>query len=106
MKAALKPNGSVELTWKCDNPPGCTGVIYQVFRKVELTGDYAYIGGAGLRKLVDTTVPAGVPSVLYQIQGTRTMAVGDAAEFVVNFGVGGGVTTAAADAGTPAKVAA
>ena len=105
-QAALKPNGSVELKWKCDNPAGCTGVIYQVFRKVESTGEYVYVGGVGTREFVDATVPAGVPTVMYQIQGTRTTAVGDAAEFVVNFGVSGGAMTATAGTGTPAKIAA
>ena len=38
------------------------------------------------------TVPAGVPSVSYQVQGTRSTSVGVAAEFVVNFGVGAGGT--------------
>ena len=33
--ATLKPNGSIELAWKCSNPAGCNGVIYQVYRKVE-----------------------------------------------------------------------
>ena len=112
----LKPNGAVELKWKCDNPAGCHSVIYQVYRKVAATGEYHYIGGSGSRTFVDATVPSGVPSVMYQIQGTRTTAVGDSAEFVVNFGVTTGAgasatvtTTAAAapkGAGTPAKIAA
>ncbi|HLL91122.1 MAG TPA: hypothetical protein VK324_17615, partial [Tepidisphaeraceae bacterium] len=107
--AALKPNGSVELTWRANNPAGCTGVVYHVYRKVEATGDYAYLGGAGQRKFVDQTVPAGVPAVLYQIQGIRSTGAGDAAEFVVNFGVsGGGASTASVGTpnGRPARIAA
>jgi hypothetical protein len=111
LKPTLKASGAVEMTWKANNPAGCSGVIWQIYRKTESTGEYMYLGGTGSRKFTDTTVPAGVPSVMYQIQGTRSTAVGDAAEFVVNFGVssGGGMTTAtakAASTGTPAKIAA
>lgn len=107
-KVALKPNGSLEMKWKCNNPAGCTNVIYQIYRKIESTGAYEYLGGAGAKEFVDITLPAGVPSVMYQIQGTRSTAIGDAAEFVVNFGVnaGTGAATASIATGTPAKIAA
>jgi hypothetical protein len=106
-KVTLRPNGTLELGWACSNPPGCHGVIYQVYRKVEATGAYQYMGGTGSKSFVDQTVPAGVPSVSYQVQGTRSTSVGVAAEFVVNFGVGAGgtVTASVADA-KPAKIAA
>ena len=55
-----------------------------------MTGEYEYLGGSGDKRFIDLTVPAGVPSVMYQIQGTRSTAVGDAAEFVVNFGISSG----------------
>jgi hypothetical protein len=57
---------------------------------------------------VDVTVPAGVPTVMYQIQGTRSTAVGVVAEFIVNFGVssGGAITATVANATKPAKIAA
>jgi hypothetical protein len=107
LKVDLKPNGSVELSWKANNPPRCTGVIWQVYRKVESTGAYEYLGGAGSRVFVDTTVPAGVPSVMYQIQGTRSTAIGDAAEFVVNFGVVGTPPTISVTSNPkPVKIAA
>ena len=108
--ATLKPNGSLELTWKANNPAGCNGVIWQVYRKVESTGEYAYLGGTGSRKFVDLTVPAAVPSVMYQIQGTRSTAVGDAAEFIVKFGTtsSGAMTASVVEDTTPppAKIAA
>ncbi len=106
--AELMPNGTLNLTWKCNNPSGCTNVIYQVYRKVESTGEYSYIGGTGERKFTDMSVPQAVPSVMYQIQGTRSTAIGDAAEFIVNFGVssGGAITATVANATKPAKIAA
>ena len=47
------------------------------------------IGASGTRSFVDATVPAGTPTVTYQVQAARSTAVGLAAQFVVNFGVGG-----------------
>ena len=95
VKATLKPNGTLELGWKGNNPPRCNGVIYQIYRKIDAAGTYDYLGGTGSRKFVDVTLPSGVPSVLYRIMGTRSTAVGDVAEFVVNFGVTGGAPTVA-----------
>ena len=46
------------LTWKCNNPAGCNGVIYQIYRKVEATGEYTFVGGAGQRKFTDATPPS------------------------------------------------
>ena len=42
------------------------------------------------RSFVDATVPAGTPSVTYQVVAVRSTAIGVAAQFTVNFGVGGG----------------
>jgi hypothetical protein len=98
VEARLKPNGSLELIFKCSNPAGCTGVIYQIYRKIESTGAYEYLGGSGERKFTDLTLPSGVPSVMYQIQATRSTSVGDEAEFVVNFGTTGATVTAVAKA--------
>src|SRR4051794_2173604 len=67
--AALNPDGSLELTWKCDNPPRCSNVLYQIYRKIESSGEYTYIGGVGQRKFTDATLPSGLSSVMYQIQG-------------------------------------
>lgn len=82
----LFQDGSLELVWKCANPAGCTGTIYQVYRRVEAEGEFTYIGGSGDRKFVDATIPAGATAVTYQIQGVRSTAVGNWAQFNVNFG--------------------
>ena len=106
-KVVLQPNGSLKIGWSCANPVGCHGVIYQIWRKVDATEAYQYLGGAGKREFVDTTVPSGVPSVMYQVQGTRTTSVGVANDFMVNFGVGvSGIVTASVTEGLPAKIAA
>ena len=99
LKVELLPNGSLKLKWKCNNPAGSTGTLYHVYRKVGTApGEFTFIGGSGARTFVDGTVPSGVPTIVYQVQAARTTAVGDAAEFVVNFGVGAsGSMTASVD---------
>lgn len=102
-KLQLNADGSVTTTWKCDNPPGATGTLYQLFRKVE-GGEFTYMGGTGSKAFVDTTIPAGVSSLTYQIQAVRSTAVGPWAQFNVNFGTGGGSMTITES--TPTKLAA
>jgi hypothetical protein len=85
----LNPDGSLNLKWKCPNPPGASGTMYQVSRKLGAAGDFAPLGATGTRSYVDVTVPAGTPVVTYQIRAARSTAVGTAAQFVVNLGVGG-----------------
>lgn len=84
----LNPDGSLNLKWRCPNPPGANGTMYQVARKIG-SGAWTPIGGSGTRSFVDATVPAGTATVTYQIQAARSTALGTAAQFVVNFGVGG-----------------
>jgi hypothetical protein len=92
LKVELKPNGSIGLAWDCSNPPGCTGVLYHVYRQIEAVGDFTFIGGSGNRKFVDASLPMGTQTVVYKIQGVRTTSMGDEAEFIVRFG-----TTASGD---------
>jgi hypothetical protein len=89
-KATLNPDGSMKLRWKCPNPAGSVGTIYQVTRRTGATGPFLPVGGTGTRSFVDSTVPAGVASVTYQIVAVRSTAIGEAAQFLVNFGIAGG----------------
>lgn len=105
-KVTLNADGSLDLGWKCKNPPGSRGTIYQVWRKIG-AGEFTYVGGTGARKFVDSTVPAGTAGVTYQLQAVRSTAVGDWAQFNVNFGMtAGGTMTAAVAEAAPAKLAA
>jgi hypothetical protein len=91
----LDGNGALNLRWKCINPPGAAGTIYQVWRRIGATGDFTYLGGSGAKSFVDDTLPAGSASVTYQIQGVRSTANGPWSQFNVNFGVTpGGMMTA------------
>ena len=90
--AALNPDGSLKLKWKCANPAGSQGTIYQLARRIG-SGAFAPLGATGLRSFVDATVPATAAAaggVTYQVQAVRSTSVGLAAQFTVNFGVGGG----------------
>ena len=86
----LSGDGSLTLTWTCKNPKGSTGTMYQVYRRTTATGEFTYLGGAGEKKFVDATVPAGTARVTYQIQAVRSTAVGPWAQFNVTFGTAGG----------------
>ena len=110
-KVTLQGDGSLKMTWKCDNH-GTGGTMYQIFRRIGLAGEFAYIGGAGSRQFVDSTVPAGASQVTYQIQGMRPTAAGPWAQFNVNFGSAGsnamasGLSVTAGTTGTGPKIAA
>ncbi len=83
---ALLPNGTIELSWRCENPANAAGPLYHIYRREMPGTPWNFIAGTGEKKFIDTTVPAGVPHVYYQVQAARANSVGIAAEFTVNFG--------------------
>ncbi len=85
----LASDGSVTLKWKCNNPKGSSGTIYQVWRRIAPTTDFTYLGGTGEKLFADGTIPAGTAQVTYQIQAVRSTAVGAWAQYNVSFGVSG-----------------
>ena len=93
--AALEGNGALTLSWKCANPPGTSGTIYQVYRKAEGEAEYTYLGGAGEKKFTDAAVPAGAAQLMYQVQAVRSTAVGPWATFVVTIGTVAGAAASA-----------
>lgn len=106
--ATLNPDGSLKLKWKCANPPGAVGTMYQVMRRVGAAGEFVTIGGSGTKSFVDATLPAGAAAaggVTYQVVAVRSTATGAAARFTVNLGVSGVATTSAVQQGG-AKLAA
>jgi hypothetical protein len=88
-RVTLRPDGSLRLRWACANPKGSQGTIYQVARRVGSSGAFEVIGMSGVKRFDDTSVPAGAASVEYEIVALRSTARGEAARFVVNFGVSG-----------------
>jgi len=87
--AKLQTPGSLELTWKCDNPRGSTGTIYRISRRLTEDGPWVNIGQSGVKRFIDTTLPPGTVGLMYEIQATRSTCAGSPARFAVNFGVSG-----------------
>ncbi len=98
---ALELRGNVRI-------PKARPAQHQLWRRVGGTGDFAFLAGVGAKKFTDNTVPAGSSQVTYQVQAVRSTAVGEFAQFNVNFGVSGGTgaMTAFVTESAPAKLAA
>jgi hypothetical protein len=91
-KASLLQSGALKLGWKCSSPAGATQVQYTVLRRINGTGSggaWQFVGVVGRKSITDTTLAAGAASVTYQITASRATAIGEPAEFNVNFGVSG-----------------
>lgn len=87
-RVSLMQSGELALRWKCDNPAGSTGTMYEVQRRVG-DGPYVFVGSVGERIFADESLPAGSASVVYKVTAVRSTKRGEPALFVVNFGVGG-----------------
>lgn len=103
----LDETGVLQLAWKCVNPPGTNGTIYQVWRRIGEAGTLTYLGGTGEKKFTDDTLPAGSSNVMYQLQAVRSTVVGEWATFNVQFGVtSGGMMMISSITEAPTKMAA
>lgn len=104
---SLDSSGALALKWKCPNPAGVSGTMYQLRRRIGAAMEFEYIGGTGSKKFLDNKIPAGSTQVTYQIQAVRSTAVGLSAEFNVNFGVSssGGATASVVET-SPTRIAA
>lgn len=104
----LKQDGSLELKWKCTNPSGTQGTIYEVMRRFTLDGPFTFIGASGTRSFIDQTIPNGAAPATYRVTAVRSTQRGSAAQFTVNFGVGGGggLTIASVSDASQVKMAA
>jgi hypothetical protein len=101
----LLQNGALELKWKCNNPSGTQGTIYEVMRKIA-SGAFNFVGATGVRTFTDETIPSGSAPVTYRITAVRSTSRGSPAQFTVNFGIGGpGLTIASITEGGPMKMA-
>jgi hypothetical protein len=87
----LLPSGTLALSWKCKQPRGAKGTMYQVYRALGIDGEPVFLGTTGKKKFTDATLPAGVRTVCYRIVAVRSTARGEMAEFLVNLGVSGKV---------------
>jgi hypothetical protein len=84
----LLANGAVRLKWKCPNPRGAEGTIYEVLRSTD-GGPFAFVATTGTRSFTDDHIPPGAAAVTYQITAARSTARGQPARFTVRFGTAG-----------------
>lgn len=83
----LSQTGAVSLTWKCDNPSGASGTVYEIQRRIG-SESFQFLEIAGERSFEDGGIPAGSTGIVYQITAVRGKTRGPAAQFLVNFGTG------------------
>jgi len=103
----LLQDGSVRLNWKCDNPSGTQGTVYEVLRQDSGESTFTFVGAAGSRTFTDGSIPAGAAPVTYRITAVRSTLRGNPAQFTVSFGAGGDGEMGATFVETaPAKLAA
>lgn len=94
-RVELLQNGALDLKWKCKNPSGVGGTVYEVMRRIG-SEPFVYLDAPGVRQFTDDGVPAGSASATYQITAVRSTTRGNPAQFTVQFGTGSaGVTTLA-----------
>lgn len=93
-RITLEQGGALGLSWKCNNPEGSVGTIYEVRRQAQGSGanDWSFVGASGVKNFLDTTLPSSLAAtgINYQVVGVRSTARGVPSIFNVRFGVGGG----------------
>jgi hypothetical protein len=87
-KVHLGQVGDIDLKWKCPNPKGSEGTMYEIKRRLG-NGPFAIIAIVGKKRFYDDTVPAGTGSVTYRITAFRSTRRGPCANFTVFLGVDG-----------------
>lgn len=88
-RVEILQNGALRITWKCDNPEGTSGTIYEVFRGA-VGSTLSYVGSSGIKEFVDDTLPRSAVPISYQFTAVRSTRRGDPAVLTVSFGVAGG----------------
>lgn len=87
VKADPNADGTVTVKWKAT---GNAGSVYRVLRALAGNTQYSQIGLLSGKTFVDTTVPAGTVSCLYQVQAVRGELSSPPSQPVqVKFGTGG-----------------
>ena len=84
---ALDGSGAAMLRWKCDQPRGARGTMYEVWRSVGFDGERVFLGIVGTKRFHDITLPAGVAEVTYHVRAVRSRKAGGWAQHNVSFGV-------------------
>ncbi|MGN6725264.1 MAG: hypothetical protein ACTHLZ_05070 [Tepidisphaeraceae bacterium] len=72
--------------WKCKNPRGTTGTVYQVWRRIG-GGAFDSIGTTGIKHFTDPTLPEGSTGVTYGVQAVTSTQHGPSGQFNPNVGL-------------------
>jgi hypothetical protein len=86
--AALGQIGDLTLTWKCDNPSGTVGTIYQVRRQIGMDGPFEMVGTVGDKRFLDHTIPPGTVNCMYEVTAMRSTTKGEPALHTMRFAGG------------------
>lgn len=84
----LNQDGGVGLRWRCDNPPGTRGTVYEV-RRGENGGPMAFLATTGQRQFLDETIPANAGPLVYEVTAVRSTRRGRPGRFNLRFGSAG-----------------
>ena len=98
LNAVLGGDGSVTINFQGNGP---IGTVWQVSRKLPSETGFSFIGNAdaSTKSFTDATVPAGIVSADYQVQGIRGSVTGPVSfGFNVKFGGADGVAAPASAA--------
>jgi len=87
----LHQSGSLTLRWRCTNPPGTQGTLYEVQRFLGPPGRTPpeFLGITGAKAFTDTTLPPAAAirgPITYQVTAVRSTARGNPARYIVAFG--------------------
>ncbi|MFG0244069.1 MAG: hypothetical protein ACF8R9_14885 [Phycisphaerales bacterium JB054] len=104
-RLSLQQSGAVELKWKCNNPAGAPGTVYEIRRSVD-GGEFVTLTTIGERAFLDESVPSTSGQVIYQITAIRSTLRGTPAQFNFRFGAGNNAQQGESSGATPLGLAA
>ncbi|MFN0012769.1 MAG: hypothetical protein ACKVS8_14115 [Phycisphaerales bacterium] len=91
-------SGTLTLKWKATNPASAQGTSYIIRRKLPGQSAFVILGVSGVKRFVDESLPAGLTSVQYVVQGQRADLSGpESNPLVVNFGTSAGALVASGE---------
>jgi hypothetical protein len=87
-RISLNAVGWIDLSWKCKNPRGSSGTMYEVERRIagQHNDQFVFLGTVGKKKFLDDTIPPGTPSALYRVTAIRSTRRGKSAVFPIHLG--------------------
>ncbi len=88
LSTKLDGDGSLILSWKCDNPAGSRGTQYELWRRIA-GGDFVFLQTVGVKRFRDHTLPEGATGIAFKIRATRSTKTGPWTRF--NVSIGGGM---------------